>query len=83
MTQHVGSIPLGVQGRVTNTEEAGMHVLVEHDAKDTGGYFVYQWPPDTDPSGPCTWDDWVESAHDLQRRFASSGWTVEWTLPAR
>jgi hypothetical protein len=46
-----------------------MHVLVEHDAKDTGGYFIYQWPPDTDASGPCTFDDWVETAEDLQRYF--------------
>jgi hypothetical protein len=75
---HIGSIPLGVQGRVTNSNPPNMHVLVEHDAKDTGGYFIYQWPPDTDASGPCTFDDWVETAEDLQSYFEESGWDIVW-----
>ena len=74
----VGTIPLGIQGRVTNTDSPIMHVLVEHDPKDTGGYFIYKWPPNADTSGPCTFDDWVETAEDLQLYFEESGWDIIW-----
>jgi hypothetical protein len=75
---HIGPIPLGAQGRVTNSDSPIMHVLVEHDAKDTGGYFIYKWPPGTDASGPCTFDDWVETAEDLQEYFEDAAWNIEW-----
>jgi hypothetical protein len=78
MTQYVGSVPLQVQGRVTNSDPPGMHVLVEHDEKHTGGYFIFQWPPDTDLSGPCTFDDWVESAEALEKYFAHAAWDIQW-----
>jgi hypothetical protein len=80
MTQHVGSIPLGVQGHVTNSRPPNeiSYVRVDYDEKDTGGYFIYQWPPDTDASGPCTFDDWVESAEALQKFFEHAGWNIEW-----
>ncbi len=78
MTVRVGTIPLDVLGRVANSNPPDMHVRVEHDPDDTGGYFVYQWPSGSDPEGPCTFDDWVETAEDLQRYFAQSGWHVIW-----
>lgn len=78
MTMRVGTIPVGVQGRVTNADSPILHVFVEHDATDTGGYFVCKWPPGADASGPCVFDDWVETAEDLQSYFEDSGWNVVW-----
>jgi hypothetical protein len=78
MTVRVGSIPLGIYGRVINSDPPNMHVRVEHDTKSTGGYFIFQWPPGTDLTGPCTFDDWVKSADDLQKYFLESGWQIMW-----
>jgi hypothetical protein len=78
MTVRVGTIPLDVIGRVVNSDPPDMHVRVEHDADSTGGYFVFWWPAGDDPDGPCTFDDWHETAEDLQRYFQQSGLQIAW-----
>lgn len=81
MSTRFETIPLGVQGRVRNADSPIRHVLVEHDAKHSGGYFIYKWPPDTDASGPCKFDDWVETADDLREYFHDSGWEIDLSSP--
>lgn len=74
----VGSIPLGMQGRVTNNDSTILHVRIEHDKDDTGGYFIFKWPPGADAAGPPIFDDWIETADDLRVYFEETGWNLEW-----
>jgi hypothetical protein len=79
MVRRIGSIPLGVPGRVKNSDPPNMHVLVEHDEEDTGGFFIWQSPPEDAPAaGGYRFDDWVESADALEKYFDQSGWKIEW-----
>jgi hypothetical protein len=78
----MNEIPLEVQGKVLNAPYPNMTVLVRHDPEQTGGYFIFQWWDGSNgPNEHSAFDDWVESAEDLQQYFTESGWTVEWEKP--
>jgi hypothetical protein len=79
MVKRIGNIPLGVAGRVKNSDPPNTRILVERDEEDTGGFFIWQSPPeDNSVQGGYRFDDWVESADALQTYFHRSGWKIEW-----
>jgi hypothetical protein len=73
------TIPFGIHGRVLNGAHPNMMIRVEDDAKDTGGFFIYQWWDGSDgPNEHGAFDDWVESRAALEHYFAHKAWSVEW-----
>jgi hypothetical protein len=72
----VDEIPIGVVGKIVSLgDRVGWSVKVEHDAADTGGYFILEWMEGTRTG----FDSWVKEREDVDRFFAESGWVVEWS----
>lgn len=65
-------------GKIIKGDQEGWFVLVEHDTKDTGGYYVYQAPIPEIKESTVGYDDWLESLEDVQGYFEESDWDIEW-----
>ena len=79
MVKRIGNIPVGVHGRVTNSDPPGLNVMVEDDHQRSGGFLVRTSPPEDNPARDgYRFDGWVESSDDLPQYFREAGWQVAW-----
>jgi hypothetical protein len=74
-------ILIGRWGKIVAGENAGWYVFVEHDTKDTGGFFIYRC---SEPSlgADAGFDDWVEKKEQIAPFFGFAKWQIEWLEPA-
>jgi hypothetical protein len=78
------TIPVGVEGKVSNGGYPDHRVRVEDDAEATGGFLIHEWWRDASwPNGQGAYDSWVEDEAALAAYFAEAGWKVEWATPTR
>lgn len=73
------TIPVGVEGKVSNSGYPEHTVRVEDDAEATGGFLIHEaWRDPSWPNGQGAYDNWVEDEAALAAYFAQAGWQVEW-----
>jgi hypothetical protein len=76
------SIPIGISGRVTNSDRDEHFVRVEDDTSNTGGFLIFeQWRGSAGPNANGSFDSWVEDRQTLERLFKDAGWQVQWSTP--
>lgn len=73
------SIPVGIEGKIRNSEHSDHRVIVQSDADATGGLLIYEWWSDSaGPNEHSGFDGWVEDNVALEKYFAEAGWQVDW-----
>ena len=73
------TIPLNIEGRITNSHQVRHTVKVLDDKAASGGFLVYEWWQESDgPNENGSFDSWVENEAALERFFVESGWVVKW-----
>jgi hypothetical protein len=73
------NIPVGVNGRVLNSEHVAHEVHVVDDSVNTGGFLVLERWEGPDGPGKFGWfDSWVENEATLQQFFVECDWEVQW-----
>lgn len=76
------TIPVGIEGKVSNSGYRDHTVRVADDAEATGGFLIHEWWRDASwPNGQGAFDNWVEDEAALAAYFAEAGWQVEWAMP--
>jgi hypothetical protein len=68
-------VPVGKQARITSGRYTGWQIVVQEDAKDTGGFFILLTNPRDKNEA---YDDWVQDRDSLERHFRESGWSIDW-----
>ena len=73
------SIPIGIEGRIENSEHPSHVVLVQNDIVNTGGFLVLEsWAGSNGPNENGAFDSWVENIAALEQFFTESGWVIQW-----
>jgi hypothetical protein len=71
-------IKLNTVGQIVEGDQKGWYIVVEHDEKETGGYYVYQAPIEDVLNSTEGFDDWLESFEDVEGYFEESNWLILW-----
>jgi hypothetical protein len=73
-------IPIGVIGRILNSDHEAHMVRVDDDASNTGGFLINQWWTDSNgPNPDNAFDDWVENRLALEAYFSELHWEIRWS----
>lgn len=73
------AIPIGIEGRISNSEHHLHVVLVQDDTSNSGGFLIFEsWAGSNGPNPSGAFDNWVESIFALEQFFEESGWVVQW-----
>ena len=76
-------IPVGVVGRVLNSDHSGHMVRVDDDSANTGGFLLFErWDGSDGPNhGQCFggwFDNWVANESELEDFFINADWQIHW-----
>ena len=73
------AIPIGIEGRILNSDHSLHVVLVHDDNSNSEGLLILElWTDSDGPNPRGAFDSWVESIPALEPFFKESGWAVRW-----
>lgn len=73
------TIPVGVRGKIRNSEHDGHIILVQDDKDATGGFLIYEWwIGSAGPNEHAAFDSWAKDETSIEAYIAEADWQVDW-----